>query len=170
MWTFAAVLILPIGLVSLVIAITYGCLIIRGWLTRSACLYRLAFSAATTLLGAYAAQLTSFAIGGEPLQAHDATYSSIPVTVAMLVAYSGTSLAASVVATSLYREHGRVRDALPAGPTLVDEAISLLVGVVTAAVVVHEPYLAPIMLVVAATAHRGSVAHPPTRPSLKIPR
>ena len=154
-WTFAAALLLPAGYAALVVAVIYGHILLRGRRHKSARAYRIVFGCASTLAGTFAA------VAIEDVAGHrlDDGATAAAVALLALTVYSGLSLAATVTAAYLVRGPSTVRSVLPGAAAVGFEIATLLLGVMTAALVLSEPWLVPAVLVLVAVLHRSTLVN-----------
>jgi len=155
-WTFAAALLLPAGYAAAVAVVIYAHIFWRSRRHRLGRSYQIVFGATTTLLGIYAAitlqELTGVRISHGGVAA-------VGVVLFALLGYTLLSLAATVTAVYLVREAPTWRAVLPGTDAIGFEVATLILGVVTAEVVLTNPWFVPMVFVLIAVLHRSTLVN-----------
>ncbi len=151
---FAGLLVLPAGLAAALVVAVYlhGYLRARRW--RTALAYRAIFSAASTVLATFAASalLHRLGVGLQHVGARDA----VLVLLAMAV-YTTVNLVLLVVCLRLVDRDSSWAAVLPGRRHVNHENTTLLFGAFSGVLVLHAPWLSPLILVLLASLHRASL-------------
>ena len=153
-WTFAASLLLPFGYAAAVVAVVYGHIYLHARRHRLSRSYQIVFGCTTTLLGAGAAIGTQGLVGARLESGGPA---AAAVVLMSLVAYTITSLAATTTAVHLIRAPSTFRAVLPDFDAIGFEIATLMLGMVTAACLLFNPWLIPAVFVLIAVLHRSTL-------------
>jgi diguanylate cyclase len=154
-WSFAALLVLPIGWAAAFIAVQYAHTLIQRRREQTSKPYRQVFVAAAAML----AQLTAAAVilDGAPGDAlHGGLLANLSVLLAAAV-FTVVDLGVMLTGMWLTARPASVRAMLPDCDALGYELVSLASGVATADLLLHTPWLVPIMLAPVAYLHRSSM-------------
>lgn len=154
-WALAAALLLPPGLAAAVITIVYAHILYVGHRHHSVRPYKQVFSCAANVAGALAATAPRTWISHFTVLDGGAAAAGAILTA--LALYTGVSLALTIVATRLFNPAASWRTVLPSHGDLAFEGATLLLGVGTAELVLHLPWLTPTMAVVVAILHRSAM-------------
>ncbi|SEF15910.1 diguanylate cyclase (GGDEF) domain-containing protein [Jiangella alba] len=163
-WSFAAVIVLPPLLASLMVVLTYS---LAWWRikphARPGLPHRWIFSCATVLCGTQAAVVV-LAVGmasypGAPGAASLEGLAEFGVIAAAGVLRWAINLGLVMVAIALSSPTARARDLFSNIGEQVLEAGALGLGLVTAAVVVNNPFVLPGVVVAMVALHRGLLVH-----------
>lgn len=152
-WTFAAALLVPLGYAAVVVAVIYAHLLMRSRRHRLAYPYKIIFGATLAFLGSAAAAGVQDIIG---IRFVDTGAARAGVTLLALAGYSLVGLAAATTAVYLTRHPTTVRAVLPPLEAVGFEVATLLLGVVTASLLVAGPWLLPVVPVLVAILHRST--------------
>lgn len=154
-WAFAGVVVLPAGYAAALIAVVYGHTLIRSRRLKSLRPHRTLFTAATVVLATLVTSSLLDAAAGV------GTLSADPVAallvVAALIAYPATNLGLLTAGMYLAMRPPSIRVLLPSRDEVGFETATLVLGLLTAEVILHTPWLTPIVLVVVAVLHRSSL-------------
>ncbi len=156
-WTFSAALVLPLGYAVLVVLALYAHVLLRGWRHKTIRTFRVLFAVATTLIGVYAAAGVAAVSGTRGPLGSDVA--SNLVGLAQLAAYTGSSLAATMIGLRLLGDRSRLRDAVPSRRAFSVEVTTLLLGAVAAVLITQDLWLSPVVVVLTAVLHRSTMAH-----------
>lgn len=159
-WSFAAVIVLPPLLASLMVVLTYG----MAWLRvqphlRPGLLYRWTYSCATVLCGTHAA-VAVLAVGmesypGAPGGTSLAGLADLGVITIAAVLRWGINVALVMAAIALAKPSIHVRDLFSNFSEQLLEAGAMGLGLVAAAVVVSHPFVLPGIVIAMIALHRG---------------
>jgi diguanylate cyclase (GGDEF)-like protein len=150
-WSFSALLVLPAGWAAAFIAAQYAHTIVQRRREQTSKPYRQLFVAAAAMLAQLAAA---------EVIAPAALRDDLPANLTVLAAASlFTAIDLGVMLTGMWltARPPSLRSALPDGEALSYELASLAVGVALAELLLHAPWLAPIMLAPVAYLHRSSM-------------
>lgn len=153
-WTFAAVLVLPIGWAGLVVIALYGVTLLRGVRHRTVRPHRHIFTASTVLLGSAASGFVYHELAGTA--GWMTATRAAAVGVALLV-YTLSNLVIMLLGIYLASRPSSLRVLLPARDEAAAELAALVLGAVTAALLVQAPWFTPAVLVLFAVLHRSSL-------------
>jgi diguanylate cyclase (GGDEF)-like protein len=154
-WSFAALLTMPAGWAAAFIAVQYAHAIVQRWREQTSKPHRQVLVAAAAMLAQLAAAavllvpVTGGLLGGKLLP-------SLGVLAAAVV-FVTVDLALVLTAMCLVRRPPTVRMVLPDADEVGYEAASIAMGIGVAALVVHAPWLTPVMLVPVAYLHRSAM-------------
>jgi diguanylate cyclase (GGDEF)-like protein len=152
-WSFAAVLVLPIGYAGLVVITLYGLTLVRSIRHKSARAHRLIFTAATATLAAVIAGLLLHVVGTQLANGAGAAVA----TVLALLAYTGTSFALMAGGVYLATRPPKLRQLVPGRDDAISEGTALILGAITAVLVWNTPWLTPASLILLGVLHRASL-------------
>ena len=150
-WSFAALLLLPAGWAAAFIAVQYAHAIVQRRKEQTSTLYRQVFVAAAAMLGQLAAAI---------VLVHGALGGDLPANLTVLAAatlFTAIDLGVLLTGMSLTNRPPSLRAALPDFDALSYEVVSLALGVMLAEVLLHDPWLAPVMLAPIAYVHRSAM-------------
>ena len=153
-WTFAAALLLPYGYAAAVVVAIYDHILLRSRRHRLARSYQIVFGCATTLLGTGAAAMVQWVIG---VRVADGGAAAAVMVLLALLGYTIASLAGTATAVYLVRTPTTLHAVLPGPDAIGFEVATLLLGVVTAVLVLGSPLLIPAVLVLIAVLHRSTL-------------
>ena len=153
-WAFAGVLVLPGAYAAMLVLLIYAQQLLLGHRHQSVHPHRVVFITSTMVLATLAGSAFLHAVGGgittSGLRAAlitVGTFGIFPV-VNLGVLISGRALAAKTT---------RISSLLPDRDTVGFELMTLILGVFTAGLVLHTPWLTPLVLGVLAGLHRNSL-------------
>jgi diguanylate cyclase (GGDEF)-like protein len=151
---FAGVLVLPVQLAVTLVLVVYAHTHLRGRQRGQAHLYRTFFMAGSTMLATFAAAGSYQALGGQlgsvgPLDAL--------VVLLSIAIYTVGNLVLLLVCLYLVSRPVDWRSLLPARRHVAYENSTLLFGAFSAVVVLHAPWLSPLILILIASLHRASL-------------
>ena len=151
---FAGVVTLPVQLAASLVVVVYGHTYWRGRPRGSAHLYRTIFMAGSTVLATFAAAGTYHGLGGQL-----GSVSPIDALVVLLSIgiYTIGNLALLLVCLYLVSRPIGWRSLLPQRHHVAYENSTLLFGAFSAVVIVHGPWLSPLILILIASLHRASL-------------
>ncbi len=156
-WTFAAVLSVPAGAAAFLVALIYTHVLVQRVRDKSGLPYRTVFVAATVILSVLAAAADLAAAGG-----HDPLRGGVLAPVAVLAALLMTSLVnCGLAATGIWltTRPPSVRALVPDKDTLGYELAALVLGLLTAELLVHTPVLSPLVLILVVCLRRSSLVN-----------
>ncbi|MGI8760458.1 MAG: diguanylate cyclase [Jatrophihabitantaceae bacterium] len=154
-WSFAALLTLPAGWAAALIALQYGHAMLQRRRDRSGRPYRVAFTAGAAML----AQLAAAAVLDNGVAAtvlHGQALATAAVLAAVL-AFTAVNLAIVLVGVRLTARPPSIRMMFPDQEALCYEFATLVLGIAAAEFLLHAAALVPVLLVLVAYLHRGSV-------------
>jgi diguanylate cyclase (GGDEF)-like protein len=151
---FAGVLVLPVPLAALLVLAVYLLTFLRARRGRAALPYRTAFNTGATVLATFGAAAVYHEFGGNldyvgPLDAL--------VVVATIATYTLVNLVVLLGCLRLVNRSAPLRSLLPGRHHVNYENSTLLFGAFSAAVVLHAPWLSPLILILIASLHRASL-------------
>jgi diguanylate cyclase (GGDEF)-like protein len=152
---FAGVLTLPVQLAASLVVVVYAHTYWRGRPPRgSAHLYRTVFMAGSTVLATFMAAGTYHALNGQL-----GSVSPIDALVVLLTIgiYTTANLALLLVCLYLVSRPIAWRSLLPQRHHVAYENSTLLFGAFSAIVILHGPWLSPLILILVASLHRASL-------------
>ena len=150
-WTFAGTVTLPLGYACLLVLAIYADILVRGWQHRSIRTYRVVFGITTALAGVIAAHTV-----GRAFDATGGASAQIGLLVQLAV-YTSSSLLLAVIGIRLYGDTDSLRASLPRRKSVVMEVATLLLGLITAQLLVHDVMLTPLVVFMAIALHRSSM-------------
>ncbi len=156
-WTFAAVLSVPAGAAALLVALIYTHVLVQRVRDKSGLPYRTVFVAATVILSVLAAAAVLAAAGG-----HDPLRGGVLAPIAVLAALLMTGLVnCGLAATGIWltTRPPSVRALVPDKDTLGYELAALILGLLTAELLVHTPVLSPLVLILVVCLRRSSLVN-----------
>lgn len=153
-WTFAAVLVLPIGWAGLVVIALYGVTLLRGFRHRTVRPHRHIFTASTVLIGSAASGFVYHELAGT---AGWVTATRAAAVAVALVVYTLSNLVVMLLGIYLASRPSTLWALLPARDEAAAELAALVLGAVTAALLVQAPWFTPAVLVLFAVLHRSSL-------------
>jgi diguanylate cyclase (GGDEF)-like protein len=151
---FAGVLTLPAQLAASLVLVVYAHTYWRGRQRGSAHLYRTIFMAGSTVLATFAAAGTYHGLGGQL-----GSVSPVDALVVLLTIgiYTTGNLALLLVCLYLVSRPIDWRSLLPQRHHVAYENSTLLFGAFSAIVILHGPWLSPLILILVASLHRASL-------------
>jgi len=155
-WTFAAALTVPAGWAAVMVVLVYTQVLIQRHREKSGPPYRVVFTAAAVMLSVLAASATLGGTGGEELLG--GFFGPLAVVLALGV-FTVVNFGLMVAAMWLTARPPSVRAVLPDRDGLGYELATLVLGIFAAEFVLRVPALVPLVLVLAAYLHRGSLVH-----------
>jgi diguanylate cyclase (GGDEF)-like protein len=157
-WTFAAALVLPAGLVAVLVAILYAHLWFRTWHTvRNVRPWKLIFSASAVTLSCHTATAIQQVTGPSSLAEPDAWQTAALLTLA-IVAYSAVNLGLVSGAIALLTTERAARTPRRLFGTLGDillEYATLAMGAIAAIILIRSPWAVILLLPVLLVLHRS---------------
>ncbi|MDQ2836493.1 MAG: GGDEF domain-containing protein [Actinomycetota bacterium] len=155
-WAFTAVLVLPAAYAAILVAFLFA---FRTWQRRrqrSLVPHRVFYSTATGILAALAASAAAAALKDHLPHFSSGGAEAIAV-VAALIVYFGINV--TLVLTTIYLAFGPVplHELLPDREELGLEIGTLVLGILTAETIQHEPWLTPLVLVLMVLLQRSSL-------------
>jgi diguanylate cyclase (GGDEF)-like protein len=154
-WAVAAALILPTGLAALLVALIYAHVLLMGRRHQSVRPHRIVITAAAMMLATAAASQT---VGTIPAtQMLHGGFTAAVITVAAVLVFHTVDLVVMLATMSLAVRPPRLAALLPGREVVSFEALTQVLGVVTAEFVLHTPWLTPLVLALVAVLHRSSL-------------
>jgi diguanylate cyclase (GGDEF)-like protein len=151
---FAGVLTLPMQLAATLVLVVYAHTFIRGRPRGQAHLHRTFFMAGSTMLATFAAASSYQLLGGQLGSVGPLDALVVLLTIAI---YTTVNLALVLICMYLVGRPADLRSLLPARHHVTYENSTLLFGAFAAVVVLHAPWLSPLILVLIASLHRASL-------------
>ncbi len=155
-WTFAAALTVPAGWAAVLVVLVYAQVLIQRHREKSGPPYRVVFTAAAVMFSVLAASATLGGAGGELLLR--GVVGPLAAVLALGV-FTAVNFGLMLSAMWLTARPPSVRAMLPDKNGLGYELATLVLGIFAAEFVLHVPILLPLVLVLAAYLHRGSLVH-----------
>jgi diguanylate cyclase (GGDEF)-like protein len=152
--TFAGVLVLPTAGALLLVALVYAHTFIRVFRHKSAVPYRETFATAAVLLGTVAAAAVYHGLDG---QLGNVGARDLAVVGLTLLTYTLTSLATLLTGMYLAIRPPSPWQLLPDPNEAAFELSTLMLGVLAGVIVVHTPWLTPLVFVLSAVLQRSSL-------------
>jgi diguanylate cyclase (GGDEF)-like protein len=152
--TFAGVFVLPLGCAGILIGVLYGHTLLVGRRRNSVRPYRQIFSCATVILAAFSAAATYhlMAAAGPGIGLRGTAAIALALAV-----YTAVNLAIMMCGVYLAARPPQIRQLLPGHSELEFELATLILGVVTAVLVLHTLWLTPVVLALIAVLHRSAL-------------
>ena len=154
-WAFAGVLVLPGAYAAVLVVLVYAQHLLHGYRYHSVRPYRTVFTTATMVLATLAAAaVLHLGVGG------GLGDSGLPAALTILAAaviFPMLNLGVLLGGMALATKPARIMSLFPDRNTLGFEATTLVLGLLTAEVVLHTLWLTPVVLVVFAGLHRSSL-------------
>ncbi len=153
-WAFAGVLLLPAAFAAVLVVVVYAHYLLLGHRRQSARPHRVVFVAATMVLATFAASGVLGLLGVDGLSSG---LTAALATVGAFVIFPMTNLGVLISGRALAAKTTRISSLLPDRDTVGFELMTLILGVFTAGLVLHTPWLTPLVLGVLAGLHRNSL-------------
>ena len=156
-WTFAAALTIPAGWAAALVLLLYAQVLIQRHREQSGPWYRVVFTAFAAILAMLAASGVVNTVGGG--QALHSTLRGPLAVVAAFVVFAMVNYGLMLGAMWFTARPPSVRGILPDKDAFGYEMATLVLGVLTAVLIVNVPVLTPMILVLAAYLHRSSLVN-----------
>jgi diguanylate cyclase (GGDEF)-like protein len=154
-WSFAAVLTLPAGWAAGFIAAQYGHALLQRRRDCSGDPYRVCFTAAAAILGQLAA---AACLVHDPARAAVLSGGwAVGLTLLAAAVFTIVDIGVLLAGMWLTARRPALRSMVPDADALGYEAASLVLGIATAALLLHNPVLAAVMVIPVAYLHRSSM-------------
>lgn len=152
-WTFAGVLLLPVGYAALLVAIVYAHTLVRERRHRSWPPHRTVFTGAAVALSALAASPVNDGLGHSSHVPHEAA--QLLGLLGALIVYRVVDDVAVTVFICLASDPGSIRHVLFDRDELAVEIATMILGAFTAQTVIQMPWLTPAVLILIVVMYRG---------------
>ncbi len=153
-WAFAGVLVLPGAYAAMLVLLIYAQQLLLGHRHQSVHPHRVVFITSTMVLATLAGSAFLHAVGG------GITTSGLRaalITVGTFGIFPVVNLGVLISGRALAAKTKRISSLLPDRDTVGFELMTLILGVFTAGLVLHTPWLTPLVLGVLAGLHRNSL-------------
>lgn len=157
-WAFAAVLTVPAGWAAVLVAALHTQVLYHRHRERSGHPHRVVYSAAALILAVLAAAAVLHPVGGGLAALQGGILGPLTVIAALLV-FTTVNLAVVLTGVWVTARPPSVRVLLPDADAVGYELATLVLGAVTALVLIHLPVLTPVVVLLVAYLHRSSLVN-----------
>jgi len=157
-WTFAATLTVPAGWAAALVVLIYTHILVQRRHDESGHPYRVVFTAATIIVSVLAASAVLGAAGDGGAALRGGLLGPAAVLAALL-AFTVANFGLVLAGVWLTARPPSLRAMLPDTDTLSYELATLVLGVVTAGLLLHTPVLTPVVVLLVALLHRSSLVN-----------
>jgi diguanylate cyclase (GGDEF)-like protein len=154
-WSFAAVLTIPVGWAAALIVVQYGHALIHATRDGTGLPHRIVFTGAAAVLAQLVAAAALFMHSRGTTLAAQAV--STAAVLSAMVLFTAVSLVLLLTGMWLNSRGASFRALLPDRVSVGYELAMLVLGVAVAQVLLHRPLLTPVLLILIAYLHRSSV-------------
>lgn len=156
-WVFAGVLLLPAGLVVGLVVVLYVHSAVHGALDKTSVTHRMVFNAAAVVLASAAAAAVVGAGGHSPLSQQP---TAVLATIGGLMVFTVVNLVVVAAGMVLATRPPTWRVALPTTDDWTTETATLVLGVITAELILNAPAFAPAVLILVVALRRSALVKP----------